>query len=122
MTPSLTQFKVDLKVSTVNLKVPSPSGTLVTAMSLSYQIIEDLITSSDSTTMSLNIIPGSSMSTYDIYVCIKWSITRSFKTPDFNVTGQKCYDLHENAENSKEGEGEFSPDLYTRWYLPFLST
>ena len=42
----------------LNLNVPSPSGTLVTAMSLSCQIIEDLITSSDSTTMSLNIIPG----------------------------------------------------------------
>ena len=50
----------------IEFKCSILSGILDTVMSLSSQIIEDLITSSDSTTMSLNIIPGISMSIYTI--------------------------------------------------------
>ena len=37
-----------------------------------------------------------------------------------DLHGRGAHDLHENFEPSYEGDGEFSPDLYSR-YLPLLS-
>ena len=88
------------------------SGTSVIVMNPSCLTTEDLIISSDSTitwrgTIQGNILTGRQAGRNS-------HVERSFETTDFNVTGQVCRDLHENLENSREGEGEFSPDLYTR--------
>ena len=39
---------------------------------------------------------------------------RKVYTKKFGVPNQEAYDLHENGNPTREGQGIFSPDLYSR--------